>query len=156
MDALSWIALVIAVLAIAAVPALIGIRTRMLSALAKERRAREEALEALEQEKRACQERIQSARLSGRRAALDEFVRELRVEERTRVREANSMFSARRIVVYEERLCFGDQPLSNWVEQEVRVEEETESAPKPASVFLPTPGRYPAPADVNHSAPVTS
>ena len=84
-------------------------------------------------------DRMKAARESARREALAEFVRELRVEERSRVRQTKSMFSSRRIVTYGERLCFGDQPLSNWVEQEAVLDEGTEPAPRPQSVFLAVP-----------------
>jgi hypothetical protein len=156
MDILSWISLAIVVSAIVAVPALIGMRTRMTAALERERQAYADALAAHERERRAVEDRFRAAEERARREALDEFIRELRVEERSRTRQSNSMFSARRVIVHGERLCFRDQPLSNWVEQEVMVEEGMENVPKPQPVFLaprPDPSSVPA---VNHNLPVTS
>jgi hypothetical protein len=156
MDILSWIALAIVALALVAVPALVGMRTRMTAALERERRAYGDALAAHEQERRTVEDRIRAAGERARREALDEFIRDLRVEERSRVRQSSSMFSARRVIVHEERLCFRDQPLSNWVEQEVIVEEGVENGPKPQPVFLaPRADASGVPA-VNHNSPVTS
>jgi hypothetical protein len=156
MDALSWIALVIVVSALVAIPALVGMRARMTAALERERRAYADALEAHERERRGVEDRIRAAEERARREALDEFIRDLQVEERSRVRQSSSMFSSKRVIVHEERLCFRDQPLSNWVEQEVIVDEGAENAPKPQPVFLaprPDPSSVPA---VNHNLPVTS
>jgi hypothetical protein len=156
MDILSWISLAIVASAVVAIPALIGMRSRMVAALENERRAYVEALAAHEHERSAVEDRIRAAVERARRDALEEFVRDLRVEERNRVRQSTSMFSARRVIVHEERLCFHDQPLSNWVEQEVVVDETIENAPRPQPVFL-VPGQdsSSAPA-VNHNVRVTS
>jgi hypothetical protein len=156
MHLLSWISLAIVVSAIVAVPALIGMRTRMTAALERERRAYADALEAHERERQAVEDRIRAAEERARRAALGEFIRDLRVEERSRIRQSTSMFSARRVIVHEERLCFRDQPLSNWVEQEVVVDEGIENAPKPQAVFLTPCQDSSSIADVNHNLPVTS
>jgi hypothetical protein len=127
-----------------------------MAALENERRAYAEALAAHERERSAVEDRIRAAVAQARRDALEEFVRDLRVEERNRVRQSSSMFSARRVIVHEERLCFRDQPLSNWVEQEVVVDEAIEQAPKPQPVFL-VPRQYSSSAPaVNHNLPVTS
>jgi hypothetical protein len=156
MDILTWISLAIVASAVVAVPALIGMRARMTAALERERRAYADALAAHERERQAVEDRIRAAEEHVRREALDEFIRDLRVEERSRVRQSSSMFSARRVIVHEERLCFRDQPLSNWVEQEVIVEEGAENAPKPQPVFLaPHADSCSVPA-VNHNLPVTS
>ncbi len=156
MDVLSWLSVAVLALAVVAVPALLGIRAQMTAALEKERRARDEALAALEREKHEADARIRVARESGRREALDEFVRQLRVEQRSHVREANSMFSARRILVCEERLCFGDQPLSTWIEQQVTVEEGMGDVPRPESVFLAGRARLSPEKGVNPEVTVTS
>jgi hypothetical protein len=141
MDVLSWISLAVIVTALAAIPSLIALKGRMTAALEKERRALEDALAALAREKRGAEDRIRAARESARGEALEEFFRELRVQERSRLRESSSMFSSRRIVLREERLCFRDQPLSKWVEQQTVIDEGIEpgSVPKSPSVFLPLP-----------------
>jgi hypothetical protein len=128
----------------------------MSAALERERRAYADALAAHERERRAVEDRIRAAGERARREAVDEFIRDLQVEERSRVRELSSMFSARRVIVHEERLCFRGQPLSNWVEQELILEEGIENAPKPQPVFLaPRLDSSSVPA-VNHNLPVTS
>ena len=128
----------------------------MMAALERERRAYAEALTAHEHERRAVEDRIREAGERARREALDEFIRDLRVEERSRVRQSSSMFSARRVIVHEERLCFRDQALSNWVEQEIIVEEGVENAPKPQPVFLMPRADSSSAPSVNHNLPVTS
>jgi len=126
----------------------------MSAALEKKRRAHADAVAELEREKRSGEQRGPAAREFARREALEELIRELRVEERTRVRQSNSIFSAKRIIVHEERLCLRDRPLSNWVEQETVGEEDTEEAPKPQPVFLLTGPS--ARSGVNHNLRVTS
>jgi hypothetical protein len=78
--------------------------------------------------------RMRAAVEAARRDALDGFLKEIHVEERSHFRESKSMFSARRHLVLQERLCFRDIPLSNWVEREMVI-EEGEIHLKPASVF---------------------
>ena len=94
------------------------------------------------------EERVLAAAETARREALDEFRREIRVEERSFLRESKSMFSARRLMVLQERLCFRDIPLSNWVERETVIEEGADARPaaKPASVFsIGSCGDHPPP-----------
>jgi hypothetical protein len=85
----------------------------------------------------ATEEQLRVAVEAARRDALDEFLRDIRVEERSYFRETKSMFSARRHMVLQERLCFRDIPLSNWVEREMLIEEgaDPRQTAKPASVF---------------------
>jgi len=128
----------------------------MTAALERERRAYADALGAHERERQAVEDRIRAAEERARREALGEFIRDLRVEERSRIRQSSSMFSAKRVIVHEERLCFRDQPLSNWVEQEVVVDEGIENAPKPQPVFLAPHQGSSSVAAVNHNLPVTS
>lgn len=156
MDTLSWVSLAIIASAIVAVPALIGMRARMAASLESQRQAHADSLAAIEREKQLVQDRIRVAEERARREAFDEFVRDLRVEERSRVRQSNSMFSARQVIVHEERLCFRDQPLSNWIEQEITLDDSTEHAPKPQPVFLLRRPESSSSSAVNHNPPVTS
>jgi hypothetical protein len=52
-------------------------------------------------------------------------LKDFRVEERSYMREMKSLTSAKRCMVMQERLFFRNIPLSNWVEHEMTVEEET-------------------------------
>lgn len=60
---------------------------------------------------------------SARRKALDEFLAEVRVEERHYVREQKTMFLTRKSMIREERIYFRNIPLSSWVEHEMPFEE---------------------------------
>jgi hypothetical protein len=57
-----------------------------------------------------------------KRAALDEFLKDFRVEERSYVRETKSLEEAKRSMIMQERLFFRNIPLSDWVEHEMVVE----------------------------------
>jgi len=58
----------------------------------------------------------------GYKQALDEFLKDFRVEERSYVRETKSLEEAKRSMIMQERLFFRNIPLSDWVEHEMVVE----------------------------------
>ncbi len=60
---------------------------------------------------------------STRRQALDDFIGQIRTEERSYIREHKAFFLSRKILVRQERIFFRNIPLSNWVEQEMPFEE---------------------------------
>ena len=103
--------------------------TYLLTRLKMERRASErvkelaEAVAALENEKAKFDEAAKGIEESARRKALDEFLGDLRVEERRYVREHRVLFMNRKSLVLEERIFFRNIPISNWVEHEIPVEE---------------------------------
>jgi hypothetical protein len=82
-----------------------------------------EAVAALENEKARFDEAAKGIEESARRKALDEFLGDLRVEERRYVREHRVLFLNRKSLVLEERIFFRNIPISNWVEHEIPVEE---------------------------------
>ena len=71
------------------------------------------------------------------RKAMDEFLADIRVEERHYTREHKVLFMSRRMLVRQERIFFRNIPLSNWVEQEMPLEEgvDTEKLAQTMSVF---------------------
>src|SRR5438132_426557 len=69
------------------------------------------------------EERIRATEEAVKRTAMDEFLKDFRVEERSYVRETKSLDSATRSMVMQERLFFRNIPLSNWVEHEMIVEQ---------------------------------
>jgi len=69
------------------------------------------------------QNSIKQAEEAMRRVAMDEFLADIRVEERHYVREHKVLFLHRRMLVRQERIFFRNIPLSNWVEQEMPLEE---------------------------------
>jgi hypothetical protein len=72
-----------------------------------------------------------------RRQALDDFLAEIRVEERSYVREHKAFFLTRKSLIRQERIFFRNIPLSNWVEQEMPFEEgaDIEKLAETMSVF---------------------
>jgi hypothetical protein len=98
-------------------------RLRMERAAAERVKELAEAVAALENEKAKFDEAAKGIEESARRKALDEFLGDLRVEERRYVREHRVLFMNRKSLVLEERIFFRNIPISNWVEHEIPVEE---------------------------------
>lgn len=78
---------------------------------------------ALSAQKDALQDSLRNVEEATRRKAMDEFLSEIRVEERTYTREYKMLFMSRKSLVRQERIFFRNIPLSNWVEQEMPFEE---------------------------------
>lgn len=57
---------------------------------------------------------------------MDEFLADIRVEERHYTREHKILFLTRKSLVRQERIFFRNIPLSSWVEQEMPFEEGTD------------------------------
>jgi hypothetical protein len=106
-------------------------------AAAEQKRALSEALSALESEKAKFEEAANAIEESARRKALDEFLADLRVEERRYVRQHRILFAHRKSLVLQERIFFRNVPISNWVEHEVPVEEgaDLDAVARTLSVF---------------------
>jgi hypothetical protein len=104
---------------------------------AEQRRALADAVSALEAEKTKLEEASKGIEESARRKALDEFLADLRVEERRYVREHRVLFAHRKSLVLRERIFFRNVPISTWVEHEVPVQEgaDLEALAKTLSVF---------------------
>jgi hypothetical protein len=96
---------------------------RMEVALAKERESLAEARAIINSQKVTMEEKVKAAEASSRRVALDEFMQDFRVEERSYMRESKSLNSMRKSMIMQERLFFRNIPLSNWIEREMLVEE---------------------------------
>ena len=56
---------------------------------------------------------------SSQRLALDNFLNELKVEQRHYTRENRLLLHNRSSVVLQERMCFRNLPLSDWIEHEI-------------------------------------
>lgn len=97
-------------------------------------RAHQETLEAS----------LRNAEESARLKAMDEFLADIRIEERTYTREHKVLFMIRRSLIRQERIFFRNIPLSNWIEQEMPFEEgaDVDLLAKTMSVFA---GELPAP-----------
>jgi hypothetical protein len=112
-------------------------RLRAERASAQRAGALAEAVAALENEKANFAEAARGIEESARRKALDEFLADLRIEERRYVREHRVLFLHRKSLVLEERIFFRNIPLSNWVEHEIPVEEgaDLDAVARTLSVF---------------------
>jgi hypothetical protein len=123
MDAFLWMFLPVFVAGGSALLSFYIMQARMEVALAKERESLAEARATISSQKVTLEERIKATEESTKRHALDEFMQEFRVEERSYVRESKSLSASRKSMVMQERLFFRNIPLSNWIEHEMIVEE---------------------------------
>jgi hypothetical protein len=137
LDAVLWTFLPLVIALGSALLAFSIMQARMEVAVAKEREALAEARAALRTQQVTLEERVKATEESVRRQALDDFMQDIRVEERSYLRESKSMFSTKKLMVVQERLYFRNIPLSNWVEHEMLLEEgsDPKQAARSASVF---------------------
>ena len=96
-----------------------------------------EARILLESHKKAMEERLKATEETAKRKALDDFLADIRSEERHYVRENKMLFMNRKSLVLQERIFFRNIPLSNWVEHEMVVEEgaDIDKLAKSLSIF---------------------
>lgn len=118
-----WVILPIVVAAGSGLLAYIVTSARMEVALATERQAIAGIKARLEAERIAVEQSMRATEETARRKALDDFLGDIRVEERHYVREHKVLFLHRRMLVMQERVFFRNIPLSSWVEHEVSLEE---------------------------------
>jgi len=148
MDAFLWMFLPVFVAGGSALLSFCIMQAKMEVALAKERESLAEAKATITSQKVTLEERIKATEEASKRRALDEFMQDFRVEERSYVRESKSLSACRKSMVMQERLFFRNIPLSNWIEREMVIEEgrDLDQIPK-ESVFstgtLGSEGRLP-------------
>lgn len=96
-----------------------------------------EAVAALQSEKAAFEQAAKAIEENAKRKALDDFLADLRVEERRYVRQHKIFFAHRKSLVLQERIFFRNLPISSWVEHEIPVEEgaDLDALAKTVSVF---------------------
>lgn len=123
MAALLWIVLPVLVAAGSALLAFYIMQARMEVAVAKEREALSEARILLESHKRTMEETVRATEEQAKRKALDDFLADVRVEERHYTRENKTLFMNKKSLILQERIFFRNIPLSNWIEHEMTVEE---------------------------------
>ena len=164
MDALLWICLPVLVAGGSCLVTMYIMHAFKEVAVAKEREAVSEARILLESHKKAMEETIKATEETARRKALDEFLADVRTEERHYVRENKMLFMNKKSLVLQERIFFRNIPLSNWVEHEMVVEEgaDIDKLAKTLSVFgsdvlqaLPAPAPRNNPGGIRE-APLTS
>src|SRR5262249_23191449 len=123
LDALLWLFLPVFVAGGSALLSFYIMQARMEVALAKERESLAEARATISSQRVTLEERIKATEEATKRVALDEFMQDFRVDERSYVRETRSLNASRKTMVMQERLFFRNIPLSNWIEHEMVVEE---------------------------------
>jgi hypothetical protein len=123
LDAFLWLFLPVFVAGGSALLSYSLMQARMEVALAKERESLAEARATIVSHKITLEERVKATEESSKRKALDDFMQDIRIEERSYVRESKSLEGARKTMVMQERLFFRNIPLSNWIEHEMVVEE---------------------------------
>ncbi len=110
---------------------------RMETALARQREQLAAAQAKLEARKEALEGSLKNAEDSIRRKAMDEFLADIRIEERHYTRNHKMLFLTRKLLVRQERIFFRNIPLSDWIEHEMPIEEgaDAEKMAQTMSVF---------------------
>jgi hypothetical protein len=136
LEAFLWMFLPVFVAGGSALLSFYIMQARMEVALAKERESLAEARATITSQKVTMEERIKATEEATKRIAMDEFMHDFHVEERSYARESKSLTASKKSMVMQERLFFRNIPLSNWIEHEMIVEEgmDLDQLPK-ESVF---------------------
>src|ERR1700730_6218509 len=124
-DALLWVLLPLFIAAGSALLSYYIMQARMDVAVAREREGLPETRAEVKTQKNTMEERVKATEQEARRRALDDFMQDFRVEERHYFRENKSLAARKKSMVMQERLYFRNIPLSNWVEHEMLVEENS-------------------------------
>ncbi|MEI9811209.1 MAG: hypothetical protein WDO18_00415 [Acidobacteriota bacterium] len=114
-------------------------QARMEVALAKERESLAEARALIQTHKVTMEERIKATEEATRRATMEELMQEIRVEERSYVRDSNTPQGSRRSMIMQERVFFRNLPVSNWTEREMVIEEAPMNGLSPRTENLESP-----------------
>ncbi len=138
MDAILWILLPGFVAVGSGLLAYYIMQSRMEVALARERENMAQARGTLEAEKNSLEQALRGAKETARREALDEFLADVHVEQRHYVRDNKLLFQNRKALVLQERIFFRNIPLSNWIENEIVLQEgeDVEKAARSLTSFV--------------------
>jgi hypothetical protein len=127
MDAMLWILLPGFVAIASGLLVWFIMQSRLEVALAQQRETLAESRGELKAEKSAVKESfeiaVHAAQERAHREALDNFLGELRVEQRHYTRENKLLLQNRKSLVLQERMCFRNLPLSDWIEHEIPLED---------------------------------
>ena len=139
MSPLAWALLAGFCSAVSGMIVFVVMRSRAEVLLSRQREALAEARAALSAQRDAMQDSLRNVEDATRRKAMDEFLADIRVEERHYIREHKILFVTRKCLVRQERIFFRNIPLSNWVEQEMPIEEgaDVEKLAHAMTVFTP-------------------
>ena len=123
MEAFLWMFLPVFVAGGSALLSFYIMQARMEVALSRERESLAEARATISSQKITTEERIRATEEATKRVALDDFMHDFHIEERSYVRENKSLHSSKRSMVIQERMFFRNIPLSNWIEHEMVIDE---------------------------------
>jgi hypothetical protein len=127
MEGLLWILLPGFVAVASGLLAWFVMQSRMEVALARERESLAQERGSIDAERAALEAQlgtaIRAAEEGAKRTALDNFLNELRVEQRHYTRENRLLLQNRKSLVIQERMYFRNIPLSDWIEHEIMLEE---------------------------------
>jgi hypothetical protein len=98
-------------------------QSRMEVMMSKQREELATARATLAAHQETLQQALKNSEEAARRKAMDEFLADIRVEERHYTREHKMLFLTKKSLIRQERIFFRNIPLSNWVEQEMPIEE---------------------------------
>ncbi len=137
MDAIVWMFLPAFVAVGSAMLSYYIMQARMDLAISKEKETVMQVRTQLTSQQQLMEEKMRTVEESTKRKSMDEFLGDIRVEERHYVKESKSLFMSKKAMILQERLYFRNLPLSNWVEHEMVVEEGNDIGRmlKNASVF---------------------
>jgi hypothetical protein len=127
MEAFLWLFLPVFVAGGSALLSYYVMQARMEVALAKERESLAEARAMISAHKVTLDERVKATEEACKRQALDDFMHDIRVDERSYVRESKSLNGSKKTMVMQERVFFRNIPLSNWIEREMLIEDGLET-----------------------------
>ena len=130
MEGLLWILLPGFVAVAAGLLAWFVMQSKMEVALADQRTELAEIRGSLDAEKAAIQASMQSNMRAteeiAKREALDNFLGELRVDQRHYTRENRMLLNSRKSLVLQERMYFRNIPLSDWIEHEITLDDNAD------------------------------
>ena len=127
MEALIWILLPGFTAIASGLLAWFVMQSRMEVALALQREQLAESRGALDAQRTALDASlgtaIRAAEAVAKHEALEDFMGELRVEQRHYTRENRMLMQNRKSLILQERMYFRNIPLSDWIEHEITVDE---------------------------------
>jgi hypothetical protein len=139
MSPLGWAFVAVLCSAFSAAVVFILMRSRAEVLLSRQREQLAEARSALSAQRECMEDSLRNVEDATRLKAMDEFLADIRVEERHYIREHKILFVTRKCLVRQERIFFRNLPLSNWVEQEMPIEEgaDVDKLAQAMTVFTP-------------------
>ena len=114
-------------------------QSRLEVRLSRQREELAAARASLSVQKRYLKDTVRSAEETARMQAINEFLSDIRIEERHYIREHKMLFMSKKSIVRQERIFFRNLPLSNWIEQDMPYQEgaDMEQLAEAMSVFVP-------------------